>query len=221
MSRDPSGPRHDRAVIMARGRSTRMGTPKGLLRLSRSGSTFIRIIADLYLNAGFPVDVVATEETAGIYIRELSEGESLRVLIADPGSDTALTLLAAWRSCLAAGISCSHFWAHPVDLPLVTADTLSTMLDHSRSDPGRVIRPLVQGVPGHPVILPSDVLAILDRQKEWQGGPFRDFLSWVGTTGLMPEPVSVALDDPGITQDYDRPGDLGSNRYSSENRGAK
>jgi CTP:molybdopterin cytidylyltransferase MocA len=198
-----------------------MGVPKGLLRLAQSGPAFIRIIADLYLNMGYPVDVVTTEELAGIYLRELPADENLRVLVADPGSDTALTLLVAWRSCLTAGISCSHFWAHPVDLPLVTAGSLNTMLDHSRRYPDRVIRPLVQGIPGHPVILPSDTLAILDGKQEWQGGPLRDFLFSAWTTGVLSEPVKVGLDDPGITQDFDRPGDLGLHRPLPENRGAK
>ena len=50
--------RQDRVVIMARGRGTRMGGPKGLLRLTPSGPVFVRLIADLYRAAGFQVDVV-------------------------------------------------------------------------------------------------------------------------------------------------------------------
>ena len=221
MKRDSSDPRQDRVVVMARGRSSRMGVPKGLLRLSPSGPTFIRIIVDLYLEAGFPVDVVATESTAGIYIGELPDDENLRVLVADSGADTAFTLLAAWRPSLEAGTSCSHFWAHPVDLPLVAADTVGTMLARSVLEPDRVIRPSFQGVPGHPVVLPSKVLAVLDRQPKWHGGPLRKFLSGVAATGLLPEPVNVGLDDPGITKDFDRPGDLGSFRSAPENRGAR
>ncbi len=215
-----SVPRRDRVVIMARGLSSRMGVPKGLLRLSSTGPVFVRIIADLYLTAGFPVDVVTREETAEAYLRELPADENLRVVPAKAGGDTALTLLVAWRSCLAGEISCSHFWAHPVDLPLVTADTVSRLMDHSQRDPGRIIRPMLQGTPGHPVILPGDVLAILDRQERWRGGPLRDFLSNAGGLGLSARPVTVEVEDPGIIRDFDRPGDLWPDQSTAEKRGA-
>lgn len=201
-------PRRDRVVIMARGLGTRMGMPKGLLHLAKGGPAFVRIIADLYLTAGLPVDVVTLAETAEAYSRELPEREDLRILTADAGGDTALTLLIAWRSCLAAKISCSHFWAHPVDLPLVTVDTVNLLMDHSHRDPNRIIRPEHQGVPGHPVILPGDVLADLGRQEDWQGGPLRDFLSNFDRRGLPARSVGVKIDDPGIVRDFDRPDDM-------------
>ena len=201
-------PRRDRAVVMARGRSSRMGAPKGLLRLSPTGPTFVRIIADLYLTVGIPVDVVTREETAEVYRRELPVVENLRIVPAVDGGDTALTLLIAWRSCLAAKIHCSHFWAHPVDLPLVNADAVGLLMDYSHRNPDRVIRPVHQGVPGHPVILPCDVLAVLDRQERRQDGPLRDFLSNAGGKGLLPWPTVVEVGDPGIVRDFDRPDDF-------------
>lgn len=220
MSGETRSNRQDRAVVMARGRSERMGAPKGMLRLSRSGLTFIRIIVDLYLDAGFPVDVVAGLDTAEIYRCELPEREDVRVLAAEPGGDTALTLLAAWRSCQAEPTAGSHFWAHPVDLPLVTSDTIAALRDNSVRDPDRVIRPVVKGTPGHPVILPRDVLACLSRQDKWQGGPLREFLGEAEAAGLLSSPLQVAFEDPGIIHDFDHPDDLGFNPSSSENRGA-
>jgi len=197
-----------------------MGVPKGLLRLSFTGPAFVRIIADLYLTAGLGVDVVAREETAEVYRRELPADEDLRILSAQEGGDTALTLLIAWRSCLAAGIPCSHFWAHPVDLPLVTAGTISMLMDHSLQAPGRIIRPMRQGTPGHPVILPGDVLMILDSQERWQDGPLRNFLSQDGGGSLLPRQVTAEVEDPGIVRDFDRPDDLLPDRSSAEKRGA-
>ena len=215
-----SNRRQDRAVIMARGLSVRMGVPKGLLRLSPTGPAFVRIIADLYRDAGLPVDVVTRAETAEAYRRELAAGDEIRILPAEAGADTALTLLFAWRSCLAAGLPCSHFWAHPVDLPLVTAVTVDRMMDHSQRDPDRVIRPVRQGTPGHPVILPRDVLQILDRHEPLQGGPLRDFLSYGGDAGLFPGPVTVEMKDGGIVRDFDRPGDFSPDQSSEQKRGA-
>jgi len=215
-----SFPRQDRAVIMARGLSVRMGVPKGLLRLSPTGPAFVRIIADLYLNAGLPVDVVTRGETAEAYGSELAAGDGIRILPAEAGGDTALTLLCAWRSCLTAGLPGSHFWAHPVDLPLVTAATVNRMMDLSHRDPDRIIRPVRQGKPGHPVILPREVLEILDREKPWQEGPLRDFLSYGGEQGLFPGPVTVEVEDAGIVRDFDRPEDFSRNETSVHEKGA-
>ncbi len=212
-------PRRDRAVIMARGLSVRMGVPKGLLRLSPTGPAFVRIIADLYLGAGLPVDVVTRGETAAAYRRELPVHENLRILSAAAGGDTALTLLVAWRSCLAASIPCSHFWAHPVDMPLVNADAVGILMDCSHRNPDRVIRPVLRGVPGHPVILPCDALAVLDRQESFHEGPVRDFLSSAGGKGLLPTPMLVEVEDPGSVQDFDRPDDFCPDQSLAEKRG--
>jgi len=220
ISEEAGNRRQDRAVIMARGLSARMGVPKGLLRLSPTGPAFVRIIADLYRNAGLPVDVVTRAETAEDYRSELADGDDIRILPADAGGDTALTLLYAWRSCLAAGLPCSHFWAHPVDLPLVSAVTVERMMDHSQGNPDRIIRPVRQGTPGHPVILPLYILDVLDRQEPWQGGPLRDFLSYGGEQGLFPGPVTVEVEDVGIVRDFDRPGDFSPDQSSEQKRGA-
>ncbi|MCK9995341.1 MAG: NTP transferase domain-containing protein [Candidatus Krumholzibacteria bacterium] len=215
-----SVPRRDRAVIMARGLSARMGVPKGLLRLSSNGPAFVRIIADLYLNAGLPVDVITREETFEVYRRELPECNELRLLPAEAGGDTALTLLIAWRSCLAAGIPCSHFWAHPVDLPLVTANAVDLLGDLSRREPDRIIRPTWKGIPGHPVILPVDTLAVLDVQENFHTGPLRDFLSTTGGPGMLPRQVMVEIEDPGIIRDFDRPDDFSRNGTAPHKKGA-
>ncbi len=220
MSAGGSFPRRDRAVIMARGLSARMGVPKGLLRLSSNGPAFVRIIADLYLNAGLPVDVVTREETFEDYRRELTVCDDLRLLPAEAGGDTALTLLIAWRSCLEAEIPCSHFWAHPVDLPLVPASAINLLADQSRREPDRIIRPMRQSVPGHPVILPVDVLAVLDGQENFHTGPLRDFLSTTGGPGMLPGPVMAEIDDPGIIRDFDRPEDFSRNETSAHEKGA-
>lgn len=219
MSPGADDPRRDRAVVMARGLSSRMGVPKGLLRLNPSGPTFIQAIVALYLKEGFPVDVVTAEAMVEIYRGERPAPEAVRVLPAEPGGDTALTLLAAWRSWRAEGIACSHIWAHPVDLPLVTGDTLEMLRDHSHQEPDRVIRPQFGGTPGHPVILPGQVLADLDQRQEWHDGPLRDFLFRADGGRRMHEPWVVEVPDPGIIQDFDRPDDLGPSGFSAKNRG--
>ncbi|MEN8005646.1 MAG: NTP transferase domain-containing protein [Candidatus Krumholzibacteriota bacterium] len=207
-----STPRSDRAVIMARGLGVRMGGPKGLLRFSSAGPAFVRIIADLYLKEKIPVDVPVLAELSVAHEKELPLQEECRVLPSPPGGDTALTMLMAWRSCRRTRTPCSHFWAHPVDLPLVTAGTIDLLWENSRQHPTRILRPVRDGIPGHPVVLPYDVLAELDRRESFHQGPLREFIAQGVFRGWLPEPVEMEVEDPGIDRDFDRPADLGPTR---------
>lgn len=211
--------RKDRAVIMARGLGTRMGEPKGLLRLAPTRPVFVRMIAEMYLKAGFDVDVVTRQITAQAHRDELPQRDDLRVLSAPDGGDTAWTLLNVWRTWRAETKECTHVWAHPVDLPLVAPASLDLLRGCSQREPQRVIRPVRQGTPGHPVVLPVNVLKVLDQQETWQEGPLRDFLSHSVAEGLIPSPVTVEVSDPGIVYDFDRPEDLDSNPLAEEGRG--
>lgn len=211
--------RKDRAVIMARGLGSRMGVPKGLLRLSPDGPTFVRMIADLYLAAGFGVEVVTRHRTAQAHRDELPDTDSLRVLPAADGGDTAWTLLNAWRSWRDEAAVCTHVWAHPVDLPLVTPSSLDLLKRQSQHEPQRFIRPVWRGYPGHPVVLPVKVLEMLDHQERWQEGPLREFLFHVVDEGLYPAPLNVEVSDPGTVRDFDRPKDLENIRPADEGRG--
>jgi CTP:molybdopterin cytidylyltransferase MocA len=205
--------RKDRAVIMARGLGARMGAPKGLLRLSPDSPAFVRLIADLYLAAGFGVDVVTRNLTAQAHRDELPDTEVLRVLSAADGGDTARTLLTALRSWRDEAIECTHVWAHPVDLPLVAPASLDLLMKQSQKEPQRVIRPVRQGTPGHPVVLPVKVLEVLDQQESWQEGPLRDFLLHADEEGLFPAPLTVEVPDPSVVRDFDRPEDFEQNRF--------
>lgn len=213
-------PRKDRAVIMARGLGSRMGAPKGLLRLSPSGPAFVRLIADIYLEAGFGVDVVTRRVTAQAHCDELPETDDLRVLSAPAGGDTAWTLLSAWRSWRAEARECTHVWAHPVDLPLVAPDSIDLIRGYSQRNPQRAIRPVWQGTPGHPVVLPVKVLELLDHQENWQDGPLREFLRHAVEEGVLPAPVKVEISDPGLVRDFDRPDDFDPDRLAEDKRGA-
>ena len=218
---DSSATRTDRAVIMARGLGARMGVPKGLLRLTDQGPTFLRIIADLYETAGLPVDVVVRPQDAEAYGAVLKDAPNARMVPTDGGGDTALTLLAAWRFWRGASIECSHVWAHPVDLPLVTADTLTLLKDRSRQGPDRILRPTHLGVPGHPVILPTKVLELLEVPEQsaaWSEPPLRDFLSAATARGWISAPVPVPVEDQGVVLDFDRPEDMTTIRQ--DKRGA-
>ncbi len=84
----------------------------------------------------------------------------------------------------------------PVDIPLVTAFTLISMIERYEESPGRIVYPVFNGRRGHPPLIPSVI--------------FNDILSYSGKGGLRKfleadENLSSELDidDPGILRDMD------------------
>ena len=103
----------------------------------------------------------------------------------------------------------------------MTADTLTLLKDRSRQGPDRILRPTHLGVPGHPVILPTKVLELLEVPEQsaaWSEPPLRDFLSAATARGWISAPVPVPVEDQGVVQDFDRPEDMTTIRQ--DKRGA-
>lgn len=188
--------RNDLAVIMARGRSLRMGRPKGLLTVRGTGEPLVARIAALY--AGWAdVLVVTLAGLAEDYRGALAGLGHVRVIGETGGDDTARTLCLAW-----AGRKGDHdrVWAHPVDLPLVRGSTIDLLSKEAALTPDRAHRPAWNGEPGHPVVIPAALMETLAGDKLYHQGPAGVFLG--GRCDL------VEVDDPGVVQDFDSPEDL-------------
>ncbi|MFH2053962.1 MAG: NTP transferase domain-containing protein [bacterium] len=196
--------RDDLAVIMARGRSLRMGRPKGLLRVPGTDESFVARIADLY--AGWAdVLVVALAGSAEDYRAALAGRSPVQVLGEAGGDDTARTLCLAWAGRRG---DPARVWAHPVDLPLVRPVTLERLSEAAAQAPDRAHRPVWNGVPGHPVVIPAALVATLAGEGDYHRGPAGVFLG--GRCGL------VEVDDPGVARDFDSPGDLDGDSFPNE-----
>jgi molybdenum cofactor cytidylyltransferase len=190
--------RCDWGVILARGESVRMGRPKGLCRLPGDTSTFLASICELYGRAGLPVAVVTRPDLASLYRAETCGICVDEWVLLDRGGGTAASCLAAVASLAERA---THLWFHPVDLPLVTDETLARLRAVSSEVPGAVLVPWHGAHRGHPVVTPVS--------------PWRD-LSSADHPGAMKTLIEdhdvpvrrVPLQDPGIHQDFDRPEDL-------------
>ncbi len=84
----------------------------------------------------------------------------------------------------------------PVDIPLVTAFTIISMIERYEVSPGRIVYPVFNGKRGHPPLIPAEI--------------FNDILSYPGEGGLKKileshENISFELDidDPAILKDMD------------------
>lgn len=190
--------RWDRAVILARGDSARMGGPKGLCRLPGEADPFLVCIARLHAARGVPVAVLTRPDLLEIYRAGAGDAPVADWLVHPRGGGTATTVLAA---VAALDGRATHLWLHPVDLPLVASATLERIAALSAAAPGEILVPRYRGLRGHPVLTPLAPWRGLDPVDH--PGPMRDLLAG-GEAPLR----FVDVPDPGICRDFDAPADL-------------
>lgn len=212
--------RRDGVVILARGQSSRMGRPKGLVRLNPDGPCLLRLIVDQYRNLEIPRWVVVHPDHTDLYLSELQDELDVRVITGEEGGDTARTVVQAWRSLLSDGVALSHLWAHPVDLPLVTPETFSLLQVESTRHPLEIVRPAWGEQPGHPVVLPANFLQVLDSFPGWEQRALRELLNDYILPSGGPALRVVPVPDQGVVRDFDCPSDLPPDPSTSSDRGA-
>ncbi len=193
-------------VILARGASSRMGRPKGLLSSARThGKTFLETIADRYAELGLSGVVVTTPDLVPSHTEALATLPQFRVVGCAAGGETGRTLWHGWQ---AASEETTHLWAHPVDLPLVTLLTLQHLQSLAAVYAARVVRPSYLGIPGHPVIIPVSLMNGLVPPDIWRQAPMREVIAMAGKMGHIEEPVLMLAEDSGVVTDFDCPADI-------------
>jgi molybdenum cofactor cytidylyltransferase len=197
-------------IVLAAGRSVRMGEPKALLDLD--GRSFLAAAVDALQAGGCDETVVvagdpAVEEAA----RELpSPGPTVpgravpgrpvparpvRVAMGAPDSEQLDSLLAGLGALSDSVVAAVVL---PVDHPLVRPETVRALIDAARRDPEAVIRPTTGGAPGHPTLFPREI---------WER--LRDPTLPLGARSVVQSAstrtVDVPVSDPGILADIDTP----------------
>ena len=187
------------AVVLAAGRSSRMGARHKLLLPGRDGKPMVARVVDALLGSPLrPVLVVLGHRAAEVEAA-LANRPVMRVHAAD------------WQSGLAgslrAGIAAVPAEAHAAlvclgDMPLVTPRTVSRLLDAYDRDEGRlIVVPTFGGQLGNPVL--------------WDRRFFPDILALSGDRGARPlldrfaeHVATVAMDDDAVLRDVDTPEQL-------------
>ncbi len=203
---DLSRERSDLAVILARGKSARMGRSKGLICLEKDGAPLVRIIAEMYVTRS-PVIVVVGQREQSLYEQALTELSEVMVVGCETGADTALSVWLGWQAGVNQGYV-SHLWAHPVDLPLVKSSTLDSLAECSSRFPGALVRPVFGAAPGHPVVIPAFLLQEIQPGSTALAGPFRDFIRQRRGQSSPLTVKELECEDSGTVFDFDTPGDL-------------
>jgi molybdenum cofactor cytidylyltransferase len=180
-------------VVLAAGRSERMGEVKALLRLG--ADTFLETAVRTLRAGGCArvVVVVADEAVAGAAVRTGSA-----VIRRGGAGGEQIDSLRAGLDAVSPGASAAVVL--PVDHPLVRPETVGALVARHREDPTAIVRPVHNGRPGHPTLFPRSTWAALASDPLPRGA--RTLVE----SGDAPV-VDVPVTDEGVLVDIDTPED--------------
>ncbi len=179
------------ALILAAGRSSRMGEFKPLLPLG--GRTVVERSIALFRKAGVGDILVVAGFEAERLIPVLERCEAGWAVNKDYDRGM-FSSLQVGVSHLAA--STEAFFVLPVDHPFVKPETVRSLIESRRDARGKILRPCHRGRRGHPPLIPA-ALAPAIRGFTEPGG-LRALLSRYEDRTL-----NVECDDPGVLADLD------------------
>jgi len=149
-------------IVLAGGKSSRMGQPKALLRVGAGVETFLDRVTRTLLDGGVEeVLVVFGADAALIRARAT---ETTRVTFVDnPEYEQGqlTSLLAALRRVDRS--ACTGALVTLIDVPLVSSATVRLLLDAHRTRAASIVRPVSNGRHGHPVIFHTRLFEELER----------------------------------------------------------
>jgi molybdenum cofactor cytidylyltransferase len=194
------------AIILAAGRSSRMGEPK--LALPFRGSTVLARVLWAMGRAGVSERILVLghhRERLEPIAREAAAGGGPPVVLLqnpDPEADMASSVRIGVRGASAAS---DWFLITPADLPALEPESVDRLLEEAGRCGGLkrppLLVPIHQGRSGHPLALPEALRAdILGSPPGWK------LSDWVH--GVAYPVREVRVDGDGIWRDIDAPGDL-------------
>jgi molybdenum cofactor cytidylyltransferase len=186
-------------VILAAGRSARMGRPKLLLPWNKTSVLGHLIEQWRALGAKQIAVVCAPEDLANqAELDRLGFPAQNRIINPAPkrGMFSSIQCAAQWPGWQAA---LTHWAIVLGDQPHLQPQTLRRVLDFSAAQPAKVCQPARRGHGRHPVLLPETVFRQLAGST---AATLKEFLA------ARPREVNFCeVDDPGLEVDIDRPED--------------
>lgn len=182
-------------IVLAGGKSSRMGRPKALLPIDPSGDTFFDRVTRTLLDAGVEEVIVVVGADADAIRAGARPRSGVRIVDNPDFEQGQLTsLLAGLRA-----IDLSRATAALVtliDVPLVSAATVRTLIAAQRERGAPVVRPVSNGRHGHPVIFGRALFQeLLDADPAHGAKPV--------VRGHAAEMIEVPIHDEGAFTDID------------------
>lgn len=186
-------------IVLAAGRSTRMGRPKALLHTA-SGETFVSQITDTLKRAGVAEVLVVGRPDDGALRRAVGDLDPIIRYVENPDPERGQL------SSLLAGLDAAESRAPagvlvlPVDTPMVRADTVAAAIAAFRTTGSAIVRVSYQGRHGHPVIFGAGVFGDLRTADPAVGAK-------AVLRSLSDRVFEIEVDDRGVLADVDEPAD--------------
>jgi molybdenum cofactor cytidylyltransferase len=179
------------ALILAAGRSTRMGVFKPLLPLGRR--TILETILHRYRLAGIS-DILVVLGHRAEEVQTILDKSSTACVINDQYDEGMFSSIRVGAGSLSG--ACDAFFLHPADIPLVRPETLRRLISVRAETKKRILYPCYQQRRGHPPLICETMIpAILEFNEP---GGMRALLRCYAQ-----ESLNVDGDDPGILADMD------------------
>ncbi len=180
-------------VIPCSGSSTRMGRSKALL--DAGGRSFLAAVIGALVGGGCEPVMVVVGPGQQDEARRAQAAGAIVLENPDPG-DGPITSLRLALAALAGDVEAVAFL--PVDHPLVTPETVATLVEVLLAGDAPLVIPTVDGARGHPALFRRTLFpALMDPSLE--GGARTVVHTW------LDEATLVAVDDPGAVLDIDTP----------------
>ena len=184
------------ALVLAAGKSTRMGQTKALLPLG--AETFISRIVRTFRAAGVEDVVVVIGHDAPRVSDALGRLEPAPRIVLNAGYESGQlsSILAGLRAIDRPGVTAMLLTL--VDVPLVSADTVRAVLLRYRTTSAAVVRPVSGSLHGHPVLIDRQLFQQL-RAADTASGAKPIVRAHASAAG------DVEVDDEGAFMDIDTP----------------
>jgi CTP:molybdopterin cytidylyltransferase MocA len=186
------------ALILAAGRSERMGRPKALLKHVFTGRTFVAHLISTAREAGLPAIFVIGRSANVELEAEVNEMGVALLVNAAPDRGQLSSIMVGVEA--AERLAASAVLVMPVDVPLVTSTVLSRVLTAANRSEAQIVRATHAGQHGHPVLFKRSVF-----------GELRSADPSIGARAIVRADPARVLDvevsDPGVVLDVDTPED--------------
>jgi molybdenum cofactor cytidylyltransferase len=185
------------AIVLAAGRSSRMGRPKALLPLGRNETFLSRIVRTLQDARVDDVIVVVGHEHEPIVADFARRDVAARFVINHEYESGQLSsIVTALGIVDRPGVVAALITL--VDLPLLKPSTVRAVVDHYRHTRAPIVRPVWAGRHGHPVVIDRALFEAL-RTADPAHGARPVVHAHASAAG------DLEIDDPGAFRDVDTP----------------
>lgn len=190
------------AIVLAAGKSSRMGRAKATLPLE-GGETFLTRIVRTFGAAGVDDVVIVVGHDANAIVDEFSRSALTARFVENPEYERGQlsSLLVGLRAIDRPGVSAALVTL--VDVPLVSADTVRAVVDRYRRTRAPIVRPVRGDEHGHPVLIARSLFDAI-RGADPHGGAkgiVRAHASPAGDVEVVDDGAFADVDTP---EEYER-----------------